>query len=152
MRFPILALSFSLLLSTGFAASAYAESFVGIVKTMEGNPTIIRNGEPQAAVRGMQVRKGDRVKTDSSGAIGLVFSDDTVLSMGPDTEITLDDYLFEPVNGRLSFVAAILRGTVCYLSGQIAKLAPSAIRLVMPNASIGVRGTRVLIKVEQGTE
>jgi hypothetical protein len=148
MRFLIRVSLCSLLLSTGFAASAYAESFVGIVKTIEGNPTIIRNGETKAAVKGMQVRKGDRVKTDSSGAIGLVFSDDTMVSMGPDTEITIDDYLFEPVNGKLSFIASILRGTVCYLSGQIAKLAPAAIRLVMPNASIGVRGTRILVKVD----
>ena len=148
MRLTIQTLLCLLLLLTGFAGTAEAESFVGIVKTVEGGTTIVRNGAAQAAVKGMQVQRGDKVKTDPLGAIGLVFSDDTLLSMGPNTEVVLDDYLFEPVKKKLSFIASILRGTVCFLSGQITKLSPESVRLVMPNATIGVRGTRVLIKVD----
>jgi hypothetical protein len=36
---------------------------------------------------------------------------------------------------------------VSYVSGQIAKLAPGAVRLIAPTATIAVRGTHVLIRV-----
>ncbi len=148
MRHRLLTLSSLFLLASGWANSAHAQSFVGIVKTLEGGATIIRNGESKPAVRGMQVQKGDKVKTDSQGAVGLVFSDDAVLSMGPNSEVVLDDYVFEPADKRLSFVASLLKGTLCFLSGQITKLAPESVRINIPHATIGVRGTRVLARVE----
>ena len=90
---------------------------------------------------------GDIVKTDSDGSAALVFSDDTIITMGPQTELTVEDYLFEPLEGRLGFVAKILRGTISYLSGQIEKLSPGTVQLKTPAATIGVRGTHVLLKV-----
>jgi len=146
---PILVSLMSLvMLLIGDVVTVVAEPFTGIVKSVEGTAMIVRNGERTAAVKGMQLQKGDMVKTDPQGAIGMVFSDDTLISMGPNTEVCIDDYLFEPIEKRLSFVARILRGTVCFLSGQIAKLSPESVRLVMPVATIGVRGTHVLIKVD----
>ncbi|MFH0731247.1 MAG: FecR domain-containing protein [Pseudomonadota bacterium] len=148
MRRMIVTLLSLVLLSAGYAGIADAQSFVGIIKAVEGGTTLERNGEVKAAARGMQIQKGDRVKTDPRGAIGLVFLDDTLISMGPNSEVWIDDYLFEPLEKKLSFIARILRGTVCFLSGQIAKLSPESVRLVMPEATIGVRGTHVLIKVD----
>jgi len=88
------------------------------------------------------------VKTGDGGSVGLIFSDDTIISMGPRTELAIEDYLFEPIEGKLAFIAKILRGTVSYLSGQIAKIAPESVKLITPAATIGVRGTHVLIKVD----
>lgn len=128
---------------------AAAETFVGIVKSIEGGAVIKRDTETIKATKGMHVIKGDTVATDANGAIGLVFSDDTLISMGPNTELVIDDYLFQPSDKKLSFVARIIRGTVAFLSGQIAKLSPERVQLVMPAATVGVRGTHVLIKVDQ---
>ena len=91
---------------------------------------------------------GDILKTGDGGALGLIFYDDTIISMGPRTELAIEAYLFEPLEGKLAFIAKILRGTVSYLSGQIAKLSPESVKLVTPAATIGVRGTHVLIKVD----
>ena len=88
------------------------------------------------------------IKTDGSGSVGLVFSDDTRVTLGPGTEIAVDDYLFKPLEKNLSFVLRIVQGTVSYLSGQMAKLSPESVDLVMPAATIGVRGTHILIKVD----
>ena len=68
--------------------------------------------------------------------------------MGPNSEIAVDDYLFEPLEDKLSFVLRLIRGTVSFLSGQMTKLSPESVQLVMPAATIGVRGTHLLIKVE----
>ncbi len=125
-----------------------AASFVGVVKKLEGGAVIQRHGETITVVTGMEVRQADVVKTGRQGCLGLVFSDDTRLSLGPNTQIALDDYLFEPLEKKLSLVVRLIRGTLSFLSGQMVKLAPESVKLVMPAATIGVRGTHVLIKVD----
>ena len=148
MRLTIVNLICLMLILVGPVTSAAADAFVGVVKTLEGGAVITRNGETIAVGTGMEIQRADLVKTDRHGTIGLVFSDDTRITMGPNTEIAVDDYLFEPVEKKLSFVLRLIRGTVSFLSGQIAKLSPESVQLVMPAATIGVRGTHVLIKVD----
>lgn len=131
-----------------FATGAAAEEFVGLVKSVEGQASVLRGGETKDVVASMEIKMGDVLKTGGDGSVGLIFSDDTIISMGPRTELAVEEYLFEPIEGKLAFIAKILRGTVSYLSGQIAKLSPESVQLVTPAATIGVRGTHVLIKVD----
>lgn len=131
-----------------FASGAIAEEFVGLVKSVEGQAFVSRDGETKDVIAGMEIKMGDVLKTGADGSVGLIFSDDTIISMGPRTELAVEDYLFEPIEGKLAFIARILKGTVSYLSGQIAKLSPESVKLVTPAATIGVRGTHVLIKVD----
>jgi hypothetical protein len=134
---------------TAAAGPASAATFTGLVKSTVGTPVILRAGQSITAAKGVRVEKGDVVKTGPGGAIGIVFSDDTIVSLGPETEVAVDDYLFEPLDKQLSFVARILRGTMSYISGQIAKLSPKSVRLAAPAATIAVRGTHVLISVPE---
>lgn len=131
-----------------FASGAIAEEFVGLVKSVEGQAFVSRDGETKDVIAGMEIKMEDVLKTGADGSVGLIFSDDTIISMGPRTELAVEDYLFEPIEGKLAFIARILKGTVSYLSGQIAKLSPESVKLVTPAATIGVRGTHVLIKVD----
>ena len=131
-----------------FTSMASAAEFVGFVKSLEGQATVLRDGKAKEAAVGMEIKEGDIVKTGTEGSVGLIFSDDTIITMGPRTEFVVEDYLFEPLEGRLGFVAKILRGTISYLSGQIEKLSPGTVQLKTPAATIGVRGTHVLLKVE----
>jgi len=41
------------------------------------------------------------------------------------------------------------KGTFSYLSGLIAKLAPDSVKLLIPDATIAVRGTKLLVDVQQ---
>ena len=131
-----------------FASTASAEEFVGFVKSLGGQATVLRDGEAQEAAVGMEIKAGDIVRTGTDGSAGLIFSDDTIVTMGPRTEFVVESYLFEPLEGRLGFVAKIWRGTISYLSGQIEKLSPGTVQLKTPAATIGVRGTHVLLKVD----
>lgn len=121
---------------------------VGVVKSIKNTAFITRNGVPLAASTGMEIRNGDVIKTGSDGSIGLIFMDDTVVSMGPKSHIVVEEFLFEPVEGKLSFITQMIQGSVSFLSGQIAKLAPGSARVEIPAATIGVRGTHVLVQVE----
>jgi hypothetical protein len=130
--------------TVGWAETQYA----GIIKKVNGRAFVVRDGMRLEAFRGMRIRIGDMVKTGDDGSIGLIFTDDTIISMGSKSEITIEDYLFEPFKGKLSFVARMIQGTISYISGQITKLSPGSARLEIPAATIGVRGTHFLVKVE----
>ena len=121
---------------------------VGIIKAVNKDVFIVRNGKTHTATPGMKVMQGDYIKTGSGSSVGVIFEDDTVLSMGPKSEFAIEEYIFRPVENKLSFVARIFRGTLSFLSGQIAKLSPSSVRLETPSATIGLRGTHVLVKVQ----
>ncbi|GAB6904931.1 conserved exported hypothetical protein [Desulfosarcina cetonica] len=139
-------LCLAFLLAGMFSTAAHA--FVGVVKTVEGEATITRKGKTLNVVTGMEIEQADIVRTARDGLVGLIFSDDSMIALGPGTEISVDDYLFEPLGKKLSLVIQLIRGTMSFISGQIAKLAPESVQLVMPAATIGVRGTHVLMKVE----
>lgn len=121
---------------------------VGIVKALAGDVGILRNGAPLKAQENMRLLKGDQIKTGKNGKVGLIFEDDTVISIGPNSNIVIEDFMFQPNEKKLSFVARIIQGTMSYLSGQIAKLAPSLVRIETPHATVGMRGTHVLVKVD----
>jgi hypothetical protein len=78
-----------------------------------------------------------------------VFSDETLLSLGPESLVVVDQYVFAPRQGKFSIVLKMLRGTAAYLSGLISKLTPEAAHFETPSASIGIRGTHFVVKVEE---
>jgi len=71
-----------------------------------------------------------------------------VMAFGPDTELTVDQYLYAPAQGQLQLGASLLKGSLNYVSGVIAKLKPEAVTVKTPTGIIGVRGTQFVAKVE----
>lgn len=138
----------ALTLSGNQACQAADSDHVGIIKSLAGDVSIARNDRTVKAAVNMRLQKGDQIRTGAKGKVGLIFEDDTVISLGPNSVIAIDNFLFQPSEKRLSFIARIIQGTVSYLSGQIAKLAPNQARLETPHATVGMRGTHVLVKVD----
>ena len=142
-----MAILVSAILMVGGSASAQ-DSAIGYVKTVQGNATVALSGQSVTAQPGTPVQIGSVLKTDKQGSMGVIFKDNTIMSLGPDTEITIDEYLFAPSQGELKLGASMTKGTLNYVSGLIAKLKPEAITLKTPTGTIGVRGTHFLTKVE----
>ncbi len=130
--------------------AAASDGSVGRVKTIKGSATIVRGQSSLPAVFNEKVFQGDTLRTGSDGSLGVMLKDDTSLSLGPNSEVVIDQFLFAPAEGKLSLVARMLRGTAVYLSGVIAKLSPQSVRFETPHATIGVRGTRFLVQVGEG--
>ncbi len=120
----------------------------GVIKNITGKASIERDNQIIPAVEGVKIHAKDILQTGPQASMGVIFRDDSTLSMGPDTRITIDDFLFSPGEGKLSFVSKISKGTAAYLSGQIGKLSPGATRVKTPLAVLGIRGTRFLVEVE----
>ena len=140
-----------LLVVTLFAISGMVKadgSAIGYVKTVSGDASVISAGKTIKAQAGTPVHTGDVLKTGARGTLGVTFKDNTVMSFGPDTELTVDEYLYAPGKGDLKMQASMAKGSLQVVSGVIAKLKPDAVNLKTPTGLIGVRGTHFLVKVE----
>jgi len=128
-------------------ASAQQPVPAGHVKTVSGTAMIVRAQGTTAAKAGDAVYATDTIRTGADGTLGLTLQDDTRVSLGANSEMKVDRYVYAPGEGGLGMVLKFLRGMAVYVSGRMAKLAPDSIRLETPTGIVGVRGTTVAIRV-----
>lgn len=81
--------------------------------------------------------------------MGVTLRDNTQLSIGPDTELILNEFLFAPAQGQFRLDARIFQGTLNYVSGVMARLKPQAVTVTTPTDIIGIRGTHFVLTVNK---
>ncbi len=132
-----------------FAGPSFAEDLIiGSVKTVEGEASVERQGEIHEARTGFKLQQGDTLRTAAGSSLGVIFRDDTVLSLGPKSALTIDTFVFSPGENKMAMVLRMLRGLAACVSGKMAKLAPGAVRVETPVGTVGVRGTRFVVRIE----
>ena len=130
-----------------FIAHAQSEP-IGFVKTVTGDAWVSTAGQRVKAQPGSAILLGTELKTAARSTMGVTFKDNTVMSFGPDTELTVDEYLYAPAQGQLKLGTRLGKGSLNYVSGVIAKLKPDAVTIKTPSGIIGVRGTQFVARVE----
>ncbi|MCP5368997.1 MAG: FecR domain-containing protein [Hyphomicrobiales bacterium] len=131
--------------------SSPAAASDGTVKSVSGTAHILRGAERIPAQAGMPVQASDLIETGADGKLGITFKDNTRMSFGPNSRFALEEYAFDPKEQNLSLTGKIAYGTMSFVSGQIGKLAPDKVKLDTPMGSIGLRGTKILVKVPKGS-
>lgn len=120
----------------------------GRIKVSTGSAFIVRDGAQLPAQVGQIVFQADGLRTGGDGKVGVTLTDDTRLSLGPNSELKLERFMYAPAESGFSLVLKFVKGAATYVSGRIAKIAPDSIRLETPAAIIGVRGTTLAIQVQ----
>ena len=143
-----LATIFFLLSISGEATFADPSSTVATVQKVSGMATVVKQGRTISAKIGLEIYQNDTLRTGRDGSIGVVFNDDTLLSLGPESILVIDEFVFAPRQGKFSIAIRMLKGTVAYFSGLISKLAPESAHIETPTSSIGIRGTKFVARVE----
>ena len=146
-----LVLALFLLISLVPALPAHAmerAQTVGSIKTVTGEAFVDRQSERLLAKAGDYILEGDTLITGKNSSLGVIFRDDTMLSLGSNSQVRIDRFVFDPAKDNLDFLARVNKGTAQFISGQIAKLAPDSMAVQTPLSTIGIRGTRFLIKVD----
>ncbi len=123
-----------LALALAIALPAAAE--IGQIKTLKGQVSVERKGQLLPAEVGMQLESADTLKTGADGAVGITMRDNSLLSAGPNSILSL-----------ARFDAQLQRGTLAVVSGRIAKQSPQAMTVRTPSAQLGVRGTDFVVAV-----
>jgi hypothetical protein len=122
--------------------------FAGTIQSVSGKVDIRRESTLYPAWQGFQLMNKDIVITGPEGFAGLLFNDDTVITMGPESEFKIDTYIFEPQDQAYYFLFYMEKGSMIYNSGKIGKLSPQSVHLATPTAVVGIRGTRFIVDLK----
>ena len=139
---------FTVFLIAATPAQGQQPAPAGYIKVVSGSAFVVRSNETIPARPGQPVFANDALRTGADGSVGVTLKDDTRLSLGPNSEVRLARYLYDPGSSAFGMVVNFVRGVATYVSGRMAKLAPDSIRLETPASIIGVRGTTVGVRVD----
>jgi len=150
------ALSTALLcvLVLAFAAAARADADeadnIGWVTEVSGSASILHAGRGSVeASPGAEVFLGDELSTGPGASVTLQFDDDSVLSLGAGTRVTLSEWVYDPSGRRnLSYfklVAGRVRGLLKVHFGP-----DSSMSIETPDAVAGVKGSDISVWIEEG--
>ncbi len=133
------------------ARPAFAQNpQIAQIKTVSGQVTIQRGGSQLPAKVGDQLFEKDTIVTGADGSIGITFTDNTVMSAGPNSEVALEQYRFDSSNFNGSMLTDLRKGTLSMVSGDIARSSPGAMKVRTPASTLGVRGTHFVVEVAGG--
>lgn len=128
-------------------AAAGAADDVGQIKVAKGQVSVDRGGQSLPAQVGMTLAAADVLKTGADGSVGITMRDNSLLSAGPNSVLSLDRFDFDPTTYQGRFDSGLQRGTLAVVSGRIARQSPQAMTVRTPSAVLGVRGTDFVISV-----
>lgn len=121
----------------------------GLVKKVSGTVRIERGGTAVPVQVGTFVMNGDRIVTDADSSVGLTLLDDTLLSAGPSSVISLNHFAFNSTTNDGGMSLQILKGTLRAITGLIARNSPAAVEVKTPTTTIGIRGTDFIVEVPE---
>jgi hypothetical protein len=140
-------LHFGLFVLLAVAVATPAIADIGRVKVAKGAVHIERAGKTIPAVVGTAVLVNDTLVTGADGSVGITFQDDSLMSAGPNTVLTIDRFVFDTTTHAGGFDTTLRRGTLTAVSGKLVKQQPESMRVRTPAAIMGVRGTEFAIRV-----
>ena len=137
MRKIFLLISFLVL----FCSSALAQT-VGTVIGQMGTTWNERGGQIENTSMGYELQMWDFLQTGEDGGMILKYADNTKFTMGPGTELTIDEYSFDTsvIPIKIAMNVSVNVGTFTYESGSISNLG-GEVNINAGNATITVQGT-----------
>lgn len=130
--------------ATGVPSSLGELSKIGVVAAIQGKVELMTPGAAGRVVQsGAEIFIGDEVKTDALGHLQILLLDETVFTIGPNSAITIDKFIYDPKTHVGKVEASITKGVFRYVSGKIAANKPENVAIKLPTATIGIRGTIV---------
>lgn len=120
------------------ALPAHADVRIGVAAAVATKAEAVIGGATHALVAGNDLVANETVRTGPADTAQLIFLDQTSLSVGPKSEVTLDKFVYDPNRTKGDVVLQATKGAFRFVSGT---QDPHSYALKTPVASIGVRGT-----------
>ena len=145
-NFNVISLAILILITCLLSGTVAAD--IGQIKSIEGDVSVIRDGQPIVATVGNGVEQQDVIETGDASSIGIIFVDNSLFASGPNSRIELKRFQFNSTTHEGEFVTSVEQGTLVIESGQIAKQNKEAMKVELPSSVLAVRGTRFLVEVQ----
>ena len=134
--------------SLGLSFSAFAAD-VGQVKVSNGTAHVQRGAERLPVKLGLGLQQGDVLVTGTDGSAGITFTDNSLVSVGPNSVFAIDKYRFDSTTHAGQFEGNLRQGRLAAVSGKMVKQSPESMKIRTPSAIMGVRGTEFVVQVDE---
>src|SRR5271155_3301618 len=137
-----------LLLGTGLAgAPAVAQQRVGVKSAVNPNATGIPPGAaPRRLGLGQEVVFNEHITTGPEGQTQILFIDQSTMTVGPRSDMVIDEFVYDPNAGTGKLAASLTRGVFRFVGGKLSKQ-DNAVTMRTPTATIGIRGGVMLVNL-----
>ena len=123
---------------------------VGIASAIR--PGVLSVSNERVVYIGNAVTFGERFRTDSTGVIHILLMDRSSMTLGPNSELVIDEFVFHPEAQQGSIAVNLLKGSLRAVGGFISKIITSqgrsAAQVRTHTATIGIRGGITLVDVQ----
>ena len=87
------------------------------------------------------------IVTGADGSAGITFTDNSLVSVGPNSVFAIDKYSFDTTTHVGEFEGNLKQGRLAAISGKMVKQSPESMKIRTPSAIMGVRGTEFVVQV-----
>jgi hypothetical protein len=132
-------------------ASAYAQDVAraGGVSALTGSATAVRETTQDDLALNDPIFRNDILETGPDGKLRVTFADNTQLTLGPDADVVIDDFVYAPDKKTGNAAIRIAAGTARILAGAIEDNGgQGAFSITTPVATIGIRGTDFFVELD----
>ena len=140
----------ALMLGMGATSPAVAQQRVGVSSAVNPDATGIWPGTPpRQLVLGQDIVFNERVSTGAAGQTQVLFVDQSAMSIGPNADMVIDQFVYDPASGTGKLAASLTRGVFRFVGGKLSKQ-DNAVTMQTPSATIGIRGGVILVNLATG--
>jgi hypothetical protein len=76
-------------------------------------------GSVRTLTIGSDVVHNEHIHTDAAGSVQLLFVDETAMSIGPNSDVTIDEYVFDPNTNTGRMAVTVGKGVMRFVGGQV---------------------------------
>lgn len=120
---------------------------IGVAAAVRGAVSAVAPGQEKPVGRvvasGKPLYLNDKVTTGKGGRLQIMLLDETTFTIGSDSEMMLDEFVYDPVTSKGKVSAKIIKGAFRFVTGKIARREVGDMKVGLPTATIGIRGTIV---------
>jgi hypothetical protein len=136
----------------GFLATPALADDAGKIVSLEGTVEIGHGGAFTRADVGSPVASGDTIRTGNPGRARVLFIDESVLNLGDNTTLVIDESVFDPNKGAASTLIHLLGGKVRALVSDYYSDGKGSYQIETTTAVSGVRGTEFVMTYDAGRQ
>jgi len=126
---------------------------VGVAAAVKGDVAIVPTGggAERSVKSGDAVNLGDKVRAGPGARLQVLLLDETVFTIGANSEIVIDRFVYDPDKSAGKVTASIAKGVFRFVTGRISQNKPEDMEVRVPAGTIGVRGTMVAGRIDGAT-
>lgn len=122
------------------SAGASAADRIGTAAAVKNRATGTLGGQTRALASGASVFQQERIDTARASTAQLLFNDETALTLGPESSVKLDEFVYDPNRNAGKAVLNVTKGAFRFITGSAD---PRSYEIKTPVGTMGVRGTIV---------